>query len=316
MCKHNIYLFAFLLQAGADVFLTRLTKFVKPRNNANKSFIKTDTEGNALTIVTAYFDIGTFQKETNRETRRPESYFQWSKLFQYLRNPLVVYTDSEKFLHLMKSHRTRFADRTTYFWFDKNSSWAFSKRQSIQKIYSRPDYPSYLRANPTAANYSCVQHAKYEVTARAAKENYYNTKYIAWLDVGLFRHSIRNTKDFVLELPPGFNDSKVALDLVNNVSMDKGFSHIFKSKLVWICGCLFVGRRELVIRYTHQYKRSVDYFLSRNFMNTDEQVVYATYSKKGIEELKPEIDIQLYQRPKHSKIDHWFYIGYIMRRFI
>ena len=292
------------------------TNLVKLTKNVNKSFIKNDNKGNALTIVTAYFDIGTFQKEKSRASRRPESYFQWSKVFKYLRNSLVVYTDSENFLHLMKSHRTRFADRTKYVWFDKNSSWAFSKRQAIQKIYSRPDYPSYLRANPTAANYSCVQHAKYEVTARAAKEHFYNTKYIAWLDVGLFRNSIRNTKDFVLELPPRFNDSKVALDLVNNVSMDKDVSDIFKNKIVWICGCLFVGRRELVLRYTDQYKRSVDHFLSRNLMNTDEQVVYATYTNKGIEELKPEIDIQLYQRPKHSKIDHWFYIGYIMRRFI
>ena len=295
--------------------IQRQTNFLKLTNNANKSFIKSETEGNVLTIVTAYFDIGTFQKETVLVSQRPESYFQWSTVFKYLRNPLVVYTDSEKFLHLMKSHRTRFADRTKYFWFDKNSSWAFSKRQAIQKMYSRPDYPSYIRANPTAANYSCVQHAKYEVTARAAKENYYNTNYIAWLDVGLFRHSISYTKDFVLELPSGFNDSKVALNLIHNVSMDKDFSDIFKNKIVWICECLFVGRRELVLRYMDQYKISVDHFLSWNLMNTDEQVVYATYTNKGIEELKPEIDLQLYW-PKDSKIDHWFYIGYIMRRFI
>ena len=220
----------------------------------------------------------------------------------------------------MQSHRIRFADRTKFFWFDKNSSWAFSKKPEIEKIYKRTDYPKYIRTNPTAANYSCVQHAKYEVTGEAAQENYFNTEYIAWLDVGLFRHTLSNTKDFILELPPGFDESKVAVDIVFNVRMDKDFSDIFKNKIVWICGCLFVGRRELVLRYTDQYKRSVDYFLSQNLMNTDEQVVYATYTDKGKEELKPKIDLQLYKKPKNitrkSDGSIWFYIGYSMRRFV
>ena len=274
------------------------------------------TEDVSLTIVTAYIDIGTIRKAKNAFWRSPEVYLQWAKIFEHIRNPLVVYTDSEYFLRLIQTYRARFPERTKLILFDKSSSWAFSLNSTIKKIYIRKEYPDYIYQMPTAVNYSCVQHAKYEVTQRAAKENYFGTDYIAWLDVGLFRESVNNSKDFILALPPDFNDSKLAVNQVNNVSMDVEFWPIFKRKLVWICGCSFVGRINTVIRYTEQYKRSVEYFMSQNLMNTDEQIVYATYVNTGRKELKPEIDLQLYMKPIDYTGIHWFYIGYIMRIFV
>ena len=200
--------------------------------------------------------------------------------------------------------------------FDKSFSWAFSLNKSIAKVFKRNEYPAYIHKNPTIVNYSCVQHAKYEVTQMAAKENFFWIDYIAWLDVGLFRESKNNTKDFILALPPGFNDSKLAVNQVNAVSMDVEFWPLFERKLVWICGCTFTGRIETVIRYTEQYKQSVKYFIKHNFMNTDEQIVYAMYTNQGRKKLKPDIDLQLYKKPKTYTGNHWFYIGYIMRHFI
>ena len=290
------------------------TSVVIPDKATNMS-TQTDAEDISLTIVTAYFDIGTFRKDLNTVTRRPESYWQWAKIFGHMRNPLVVYTDSEYFLHLMKSHRARFPDKTKFIWLDKTSTWAFSCNETVRKIFNRTDYPDYIRNNPTAVNYSCVQNAKYEVTQKAALENYFGTDYIAWLDVGLFRHSVNNTNYFTLALPPGFDEFKIAVDQINDLPMDVKLWPIFLKKTVWICGCAFVGRIDTVIRYTEQYKRSVEYLLTRELMNTDEQVVYATYTKEGRRELQPDVDLQLYKKPKNYHAEKAFYIGYIMRHF-
>ena len=296
--------------------ITQSHLLVTTPNTSTNNINISDMEDVSLTIVTAYIDIGTIQKGKNSFRRPQRVYWDWTQIFGHLLNPLVVYTDSEHFLSLIQKQRSRFPERTKFIMFDKSSSWAFSLNKSIEKVFKRDEYPAYIHTNPTIVNYSCVQHAKYEVTQMAAKENFFRTDYIAWLDVGLFRESKNNTKDFILGLPPGFNDSKLAVNQVTAARMDVQFWPIFKRKLVWICGCTFIGRIETVIRYTEQYKQSVEYFIKHNFMNTDEQIVYAVYTNLGRKKLKPDIDLQLYKKPTNYTGNHWFYIGYIMRHFI
>ena len=287
----------------------------KPEKTTN-SLNLNGMEDVSLTIVTAYIDIGRIRKGKNVFWRDPNVYWGWTKIFGHLLNPLVVYTDSVHFLHLIQKQRSRFPERTKIIMFDKTSSWAFSLNKSIERIYERKEYPKYIHENPTIVNYSCVQHAKYEITQKAAEENFFGTDYIAWLDVGLFRESVNNTKDFILSLPPGFNDSKIAVSQVNDVSMDVTFWPVFRNKLVWICGCTFIGTIKTVKRYTRLYKRTVQYFIKHNLMNTDEQILYATYTDQGRTELKPDVDLQLYMKPTNYTGNHWFYIGYTMRHFI
>ena len=105
-------------------------------------------------------------------------------------------------------------------------------------------------------------HAKYDVISRAANENYFHTNYFAWLDIGLFRDEANSTKNFILRLPKDFNSTTIAVNRVFNASMDVDISRIFKRQLDWICGCtcIFLGKRELIMKYAQQYKKAVDYF--------------------------------------------------------
>lgn len=268
-----------------------------------------------LTIVTAYFDIGAIQRANSKQRRSPELYFSWAGIFRYMLNPLVVYTDSERFFQTMKDYRKELMNKTKIFLFDRSGSWAFGKLEAIQNIYRLKSYPSRLRNNPTAANYSCVQNAKYEVVANATTENYFNTKYFAWLDVGLFRDSVRMSQYFILNIPDGFNESRISVCEVFNVPMDGDVVEIFMKKIVWVCGCIFVGEHDLVLRYTEQYRRSVEYFLSQNLSNTDEQILYAMYTKTGRRELQPDIELQLFNATG-TKDNRFFFLGYYMRSFV
>ena len=269
-----------------------------------------------LTIVTGFFDIGTFGKGDPSSTRSMKTYLEWAKTFQFLQNPLVAYTDSERFRQELTSLRLR-ANLTTItkiFLMDRNSSWAFRRKEKIKSIFAMKGYPKYY-PNTVVPEYSCSMHAKYDVISRAAKENYFHTDYFAWLDIGFFRNEIKNTKKFILRLPKDFNSTKIAVNRVYNVPMNMDISRIFKEKMDWVCGCIFLGKRELILKYAQQYKQGVDYFLSKELMNTDQQVLYAMYSDQGRKQLNTSIELQLFQS-HNSGYDPWFYLGYIMARLV
>lgn len=274
-------------------------------------------EGSSLetiTIVTAFFDIGSFGKGNPNKVLTLNTYLHWATTFRYLQNPLVVYTDSRKFLDTMKALRSKLSDKTKLLLIDRNSSWAFQKRDIIKDIYAIEGYPKYY-PNTVVPEYSCAMHAKYDVVSRAIKENYFHTKYFAWLDVGLFRDEVNNTRNFILQLPESFNASKIAVDLVFKAPMNTDISRIFLRKMDWVCGCFFLGERNLLLQYTEQYKKAVDYFLSRKLMNSDQQVLYAMYSMEGQKVFHPNISLQLY-KSDNSGYNPWFYLGYIMRKWV
>ena len=291
-------------QKEMSIYMAKMESLISPDSSLKDN----------LTVVTAFFDIGTFCKGTCFASRSLDDYLEWTKTFGYLLNPLVVYTDSSRFQKHMERVRAKLFHRTEIFLIDRNSSWAFRRKELIRDIYSTKGYPVYY-PNTVVPEYPCAQHAKYDVVARAATENYFRTDYFTWLDIGLFRHEVNNPKYFTLEIPPGFNSSRIAVDLVYDMPMDMEMSRIFKEKMDWVCGCIFMGERNLVLAYTEQYKRAVDYFLSQRLMNTDQQVLYAMYSTQGRKLIKADIDLQLYKRENNCHTNKWFYLGYLMRKW-
>ena len=266
-----------------------------------------------LTIVTAFFDIGPYGKGTPNSIRSVKTYLEWVKTFRFLQNPLVAYTDSEIFRQELQSLRGNLTTITKIFLIDRNSSWAFRRKENIKSIFAIKGYPKHY-PNTVLPGYSCAMHAKYDVISRAANENYFHTNYFAWLDIGLFRDEINNTKKFILKLPKGFNSTQIAVNRVYNVSLDMNISRIFRGNMVWICGGIFLGERELIIKYAQQYKRGVDYFLSKQLINTDQQVLYAMYSKQGKQQLNTSVGLQVFSSHR-SRHNPWFHLGYLMRNY-
>ena len=61
------------------------------------------------------------------------------------------------------------------------------------------------------------------------------------------------------------------------------------------------------MKYAQQYQRAVDYFLSKNLMNSDQQVLYAMYSKRGRRQLNTSVGLQLFGSFT-SGYNPWFYL--------
>ena len=265
-----------------------------------------------LTIVTAYWDLGTFKKGSSQTFTR-KTYYDWMRSFQFMTNPLVVFTDSEEFINITKKFRGDFRKKTRIFKVKRDVFWPFQLIKQIKAIYSQPTYPKH-HPNTVIPEYSAAQHTKYVVLAKTAQRKYFKTPYYAWLDVGYFRDIAHSNDYYTLNPPKDFNPSKIAFNRVYNVQLKQKPSHIFMGNMVWIGGGLALGVPEVIERFEEMYHKAVLYFLDENLMNTDQQVLYSLYSDEGRKKLHPAVDLQLYI-PKGS-INPWFYLGFLCRKKI
>jgi len=274
-----------------------------------------------LTVVTAYFDIGSFQKGPGGGIFSPQLYQKWLTVFAQIRNPVVAYFDNADHAALMRVLRINHP-KTRIITVDRRTLWSFREMQPrIAEIFSRRGYP-WNPPNTVVSNYSAAMHAKYELMRRTIRDNPFHSAYICWLDVGLFRDlasdsvaaSMNDNKSFKLALPPRLNSSEIAYTLVYPVSRYGPVSaeNIVKQNSVWVCGCFFIGRVDVMWHWTTEYLMAVEQMVSERWMSTDQQVIYWLFLGEGKTKLQPRTSIQLYQVDDGS--NEWFFLGYLAKK--
>lgn len=87
-----------------------------------------------LTIVTAYFDIGTFNKHNLNCVHNSKLYLKWIKKYSLLTNPLIVYVDSQRNLEYFKSVRHSLLP-TKFVLVNRTQLWAFSLLNETSRIF-------------------------------------------------------------------------------------------------------------------------------------------------------------------------------------
>ena len=280
------------------------------RLEARISLIEEMPLDDELTIVTGYINIGDFQKGAIAWFT-PQLYRHWLKIFSRISNPVVAFFDNPSDAARFKVLRSNFPpEKTQVHVISRREIWAFNNLYpKIKDIYSKPDYPKHP-PNTVLPEYSCVMHAKYEFMLRAIYNNPFNTLYFAWLDVGLFRTEVDRedtTEPFELYIPQNMDQYRVAYTKIYHRVPSLPTRDIFFDNYVWVCGCFFVGRASIMIRWVTEYMKYADYFLCQNIMNTDQQVLYAMFNIA-----KPEISIQEYRPPEGTE-NPWFYLGYLSK---
>ena len=261
-----------------------------------------------VTIVTAYFNLGTFQKgELAFRKFSPSLYRTWMKIFGKIRNPVVAYFDDDTSVYFEKLRAvgglTSNLTRVTRI--EREKLWSFTLRDNISRIYQTPDYPVH-HPNTVIPEYACAMHAKYELMYQTLMLNPFRTKHFAWLDIGLFRDlNEAETQFFQINPPPDFDENAIAYTDVwrafrRNISDDI----IFKANLVWVCGCFFIGKIDVMFQWVIEYMQFTENFIRNGLMNSDQQVIFAMFSNYS-----PKSKIQTYFR-HNSSYDEYFYLGY------
>lgn len=140
---------------------------------------------NDVTIVTAYFNLGSFQKgEIRHNIFTPQLYQKWMKVFSRISNPVIGYFDDVGFYKYFEKQRSQLKSNLTLLrLIDRNKLWSFSLKGLIGDIYKQPEYPIH-HPNTVFPEYSCAMHAKYELLYMTLQQNPFRTKYFAWLDIG------------------------------------------------------------------------------------------------------------------------------------
>lgn len=308
-----------MIPTSVDKFIPNLTldNVVKkkggvklPQKNEQKveNNVKNTTN---VTIVTAYWNLGTFQKGVGGLKFSTNTYFKWASTFKYLVNPLVVYTDCKEFKELMETLRSDRLNNTVVYLLNRTELWPFQLINQIKSVLDQPGYPKYY-PNTEIPGYSAAQHSKYAIVAETIRKGVFANPYFAWLDIGYFRDIMGRNVDFTLDIPPGFDPGKISVNRLEDLSMNIDPFTIFKKNIVWVGGGIFLGKGEVLLQFEQLYQRAVKYFLDQRLVNSDQQVLYSMYSKKGREALKPNVELQLYI-PKGSG-NPWFYLGYLCRK--
>jgi len=276
---------------------------------------------NELTVVTAYFDIGEFMKGPFGPMLAASTYRRWLTVFAQIRNPVVAYFDNADHVTLMRVLRQKHP-KTRVVLVDRSSLWSFREMEPrIAEIFSRKNYP-WNPPNTVVSNYSAAMHAKYELMQRTIRDNPFQTAYICWLDVGLFRDlssgyaasAIYDNKSFQLALPPRLNSSRVAYTLVFPASPTgpRTAERIVIENSVWVCGCFFIGRVDVMWNWASEYLAAVERMVSENWMSTDQQVIYWLFLGEGKTKLQPTTSLQLYRVDDGS--NEWFFLGYLAKK--
>lgn len=294
-----------------------LVPYKRPSPPANFSTLS-DTE---LTVVTAYFDIGNFLKGPGGNMFTPQLYRNWMSVFARIRNPVVAYFDNADHAALMRILREKHP-QTRIVVVNRRTLWSFRELEPcIAEIFLQEGYP-WHPPNTVWSTYSAAMHAKYELMQWTIRSNPFNSAYICWLDIGLFRELATDSvalsksadKSFRLGLPPDLNTSQIAYSLVNAASEDDYITAelVVTHNAVWVCGCFFVGRVDVMWQWTSEYLLAVEEMVSEHWISTDQQLIYWLLLGEGRVKLKPNTSLQLYHLPSSS--NKWFYLGYLAKK--
>ncbi|XP_053391829.1 uncharacterized protein LOC128554588, partial [Mercenaria mercenaria] len=297
------------IQLMYSVIYIRICKepiFDMKRRNDKESYLPVgrNLKEKYPTVVTGYFDIGSFHKGKSH-FRNQNFYYKVANIFSYLQNSLVVYTDSPVFLNHIKYIRSKNLNKTKIIFFERSSAWSFQIIDDIKRIYNIEGYTR-RNASKVSPLYTCAMHSKYYCLKQAAEYNYFNTKYIMWLDVGYFWR-LKAKRPFFLRRPLKFNDSQIAMNKINTGrSIPSSPVDIIRKSHLQVGGGLVFGEIHKMIKFSSQYRRAVEYFLSKNLTNTDQQILYGMFTEEGQKAICPEVEIQTYGTADNRD---WHFLG-------
>lgn len=255
-----------------------------------------------ITLVTAYFELGSFKKGL-LNVITPTKYKKWMSVYARILNPLVIYTDSEdvykQFQQLRAQHSTQHI--TKLILIRKEKLWAFQIKSQIDSIFQQDGYPTFS-PNTVNAEYSCIMHAKFELLQQSIDNNYFLTKYFMWIDIGYFRYETEKNNLFGLSVPQRFDENSVAYSEVCDFQ-NYSFKDIVWNNRVWVAGGANLGRFDVLTTFCKEYINRVKKALEERIISTDQQIIYAMYTDKE----KPSSNLQLC-------IAGWFCLGYLSIR--
>ncbi len=249
-----------------------------------------------ITIVTAYINIGKYKNDETNFYYSPDLFRSWMMLFAKIENPVIAYLNDGQDYDLFNNVRMKLPSaKSKVVRVAKEKLWAFSLLPNVTDIYKNTTYPKH-NPNTVVPHYTCISHAKYEFLAMAMRDNPFNTKYYAWVDVGIFRNmaaQVDTLPTFSMYLPPMLDTNKVAYAQVADREEDLTAKDIILNQKIWVSGSMFLAKSSIMKKWIQLYVKYLNNFLSQGLMNTDQYITHAMLQSG--DELSPQIQTYTWQ---------------------
>ncbi|BFZ01368.1 hypothetical protein BsWGS_04406 [Bradybaena similaris] len=253
-----------------------------------------------ITIVTMYLNLGTHSKTSfflfSRQRYATHQYKLWLLSWGKLQNKVVAFFDDDEFIKLFRNIRSHLPESYTIIVkIDKNQLSAFHQKDRIEDILVNP---SFTTSYP--AEYTCTMNAKYDILDMALKQGLIKSKYMAWMDIGLWRKMQEDDPPYTLKIPPDFNSSKIGFSEVTprRWLSDLSPREIYEQNIVWVAGGFVLGTKEVVAEFIISYQKTSKILLDQGLADTDQQVITSMYSPDMAGNQK--VEIMTYACPRGS----------------
>lgn len=271
---------------------------------------------NAVTIVTAFINIGDHRKGDN-DTRTVDQYVRWMRNWQKVKNAVIFYTnDKDNMMNFKKIREiNRFETKTVFLDIENSKKlWSMDLLPNISTIFKQPGYPKHY-PNTALPMYSTIMNLKYDLLEDAILSNSFQSDYFAWIDIGFYRYDHPDVPCFRVGMPPSYDERKVAMNQITTFVPGRKAKNIVKRNEVWVGGHIF-GHKEPLLGFIRQYRETAKRMIQRGWYSTDQQTVFSMFSDRTLG-VNLDVDVQVYvdngARIPHYKGHIWFYLGYLMR---
>ena len=277
------------------------------------------TEPDEITLVTAYFNLGTFKTgNTFWDYIAPYKYKQWMRPFGVIANRMVVFVEDDGMVEYIREIRSCFPENhTEVIIVSRSELWAFSILDKVKKIYSNSSYTK-VHPNTVNAEYTCVMHSKYELLQSVIDADILHSPALAWVDAGYFKLlDGKITAPFKLLVPSKFNTEKIGFSQIWPRDPYLSPETVMTKHALWVSAGFVLGLPKVLKNFTQQYRASVEEFLDMGLMNTDKQVIYAMYSstrkfRKYAKMIKPYMCHQG-QLGLHGSDTQYYCLGFVCK---
>jgi len=270
-----------------------------------------ESQANELvTVVTAYWNIGSIEEGIETDAKTPALYYTYADTYMFVLNPVVVYSDDARILERFRNVRANLSTETILV--NRDELWSFKLETRIAKVYSNPLYPKH-HPNTVVPLYPCATHAKYDVMSLAVQSNFFNSDYFAWVDMGYWRDmypELGASYKFGVSLPPQFDSEMVAYTEAFACRPDLSIENIYKKSYTSLTGGLFIGHGDQLLQLAEEYRFVTEKYLRQGLANTDQQVLYAMFSKYNNDTAKVRPQRYVWNQ---SRLNRWMYLGHLLR---
>ena len=238
--------------------------------------------GNVVTIVTAYFDIG--RENFNGKPRSNLKYAEYFKFWARIQNNIVVYTDSVM-AEQVKKIRDSFGllDKTKIIIINDISKIEPQILNRLESIVRTDDFINYRYMDNSADNnpkYNYIMLLK-SWCINDAVEKGYAKGLVAWLDFG-FNHGgsvFSNEEEFNYLWIAPVDKNKISMFSIKDDD-SKPIFRIIESYDVYMMGAPFIVPDKLANKFWNLIKNAMNSLLDCGFMDDDQTLMLMAYRKE------------------------------------